>query len=115
LRLPTGTALELTVPKRICAPRDGKQRFTARLSEPVKVDGATVLRMANTTAVLHLRRGDSADGPLVGLDSLLTPDIAAAVAAAAVKIRRGTDGAACLRATAKIRASLGAPITLHRR
>jgi hypothetical protein len=83
------------------------------LAEPVKVDGATALRMANTTAVLHLRRGDSADGPLVGLDSLVTADVAAAVPAATVKIRRGTDGAACLRANARMRATLGGPITLQ--
>jgi hypothetical protein len=113
-RLPTGTALELTVAKRTCAPRDGKQRFTARLAEPVKVPGATGLR-SNTTAVLHLRRGDSADGPLVRLDSLVAQDVAASVPAASVRVRSGTDGAACIRANARIRATLGGPITLRRR
>jgi hypothetical protein len=114
LRLPTGTALELAVPKRTCAPRDGKQRFTARLTETVKVAGTTVLR-TNTTGVLHLRRGDSGDGPLVRLDSLVGEDVAASVPAASVRIRRGADGAACLRANARIRANLGAPVTIRRR
>ena len=113
-RLPTGTALELMVPKRTCAPRDGKQRFTARLTAPVKVAGATVLR-ANSTAVLHLRRGDSADGPLVRLDSLMAQDLAASVPAATMRVRSGTDGATCLRANARIRATLGGPVTLRPR
>jgi hypothetical protein len=107
--LPKGTTLELTVPTRTCAPAKGQERFTARLASPVRVAGTTVLA-AGTAAVLHLRRADG-DGPEVRLDSLVPPGQAIAVPASAVQIRRG-GAAGCLRADAKLTATLGAALTL---
>jgi hypothetical protein len=114
IRLPNGTVLELTVPRRSCAPAGSQQRFTARLAAPVKVAGETALR-PNTSAVLHLRRGDAADGPMILLDSLVAQDQTIPVAASTVRIRRGADGAACLKADARLKATLGGPVMLRRR
>jgi hypothetical protein len=113
-RLPKGTTLELAVPARTCAPPDGQRRFTARLVAPVKVGGATVLP-AKSTAVLHLRRAGSPPAASARLDSLVGQDLAASVSGATVRIRRGAAAGACLRADARLTATLGAPVTLRRR
>lgn len=113
-RLPRGTALELTVPARTCAPANGQQRFTARLASPVKVEGITILP-ANTTAVLHLRRDGSSDAPAVRLDSLVRPDLVAAVTSATARVRRGAAGGECLRADARIAVTLTAPVSMRPR
>jgi hypothetical protein len=112
-RLPKGTALDLTVPSRTCAPSTGQKRFTARLAAPVKVGGATLLP-AGTTAVLHLRRDGSSGPPQVRLDSLVQKDQALSVPTSEVRLRRGAANGACLRAGARISATLGAPIPLRR-
>lgn len=113
-RLPKGTALELAVPSRICAPPDGQRRFTARLAAPLKLDGATVLR-ANTTAVLHIRRAGSAAAPQVRLDSLVEADAVIAVPPSQVRFRRDAVSGTCLRADARITVTLGAATTVGRR
>ena len=111
-RLPKGTVLELTVPARTCAPADGAQRFTARLAAPVKLGGATVLP-TNTVAVLRLRRDGAA--PAARLDSLLPAGGGTAVSASTIRIRRGAASGQCLKADARLAATLTAPVTLRRR
>lgn len=111
-RLPKGALLELAVSDRICAPAEGRQRFTARLTSPVKSGGATVLP-TGTTAVLRLRRGGSSGPPEARLDSLVGPQVAAAIPSSSVRIRRGAAGD-CLRADARLAARLGAPVVLPR-
>ncbi len=113
LRLPKGTSLELVVPSRTCAPESGLDRFTARLAGPVKVDGATVLP-ANTTAVLRLRRGGSPPAPQVRLDSLVGRDLALGAPSAEVRVRRSAVNGMCLRANARITATLGTTLTWRR-
>ena len=113
-RLPKGTALELAVPGRTCAPASDAERFTARLVTPVKVGGTTVLP-ANTTAILHLRRAGSPAAPQVRLDSLVRQDMALAMPPSDVRLRRGATSGACLRANARITVTLGAAVTLRRR
>ncbi len=111
-RLPKGTVLDLTVPSRSCAPSTGQKRFTARLASPVKAGGATMLP-AGTTAVLHLRRDGSSGPPQVRLDSLVQKDEALSVPTSEVRLRRGAANGACLRAGARITATLGAPVPLR--
>ena len=113
VRLPKGTTLELVVPARTCAPESGLDRFTARLAGPVKVDGAIVLP-ANTTAVLRLRRGGSPPAPQVRLDSLVGRDLAVGAPSAEVRVRRSAVNGMCLRANARITATLGATVTWRR-
>ena len=79
----------------------------------VRVEGTTLLP-AGTTAVLRLRRGGSSDAPVVRLDSLLREDQAMAVPAANVRLRRGAGAGNCLRADARITATLTAAMPLRR-
>ena len=113
-RLPKGATLELLVPKRTCAPEEGQKRFTARLVAPVKVGDATVLP-ANTPAILHLRRAGSPAALRVRLDSVVGPDVALAVPASDVRLRRGAASGTCLRADARIAVTLGAAAAVRRR
>jgi hypothetical protein len=110
-RLPSGTRLELAVPARTC-PADGKeQRFTARLTAPIRVGGAVVLP-ANTTAVLHAKKNGSAT-PDVRLDSLIRQRQPFAVPSSDVEVTRGAGGG-CLRAGARLAVTLTAPVTVRR-
>lgn len=110
-RLPSGTRLELAVPARTC-PADGKeQRFTARLTAPIRVGGAVVLP-ANTTAVLHAKKNGSA-APDVRLDSLIRQRQPFAVPSSDVEVTRGAGGG-CLRAGARLAVTLTAPVTVRR-
>jgi len=111
--LPKGTSLDLEVRARTCAPSNGQKRFTARLASAVKDGGATVLP-SGTTAVLHLRRAESSQ-PQVRLDSLIWTDLAVSVPSSNARVRRGADGEACLRAGARITATLGTSVPLPRR
>jgi len=110
-RLPTGTRLELAVPTRICAPGGKEQRFTARLVAPVRVGDVTALA-AKTTAVLYLKKGSDAT-PGVRLDSVILPNQPISVPSSDVKVTRGADGR-CLRAGARLTATLNAPVTVRR-
>ena len=112
-RLPQGTTLELLVPKRTSAPEEGQKRFTARLVAPVKIGDATVLP-ANTPAILHVRRAGSPAAPRVRLDSVVGPDVALAVPASDVRLRRGAASGTCLRADARIAVTLGAAAAVRR-
>ncbi|HKU60412.1 MAG TPA: hypothetical protein VJQ44_04280 [Gemmatimonadales bacterium] len=110
-RLAKGTALELTVPTRTCAPEQGQRRFIARLDSPVRASGGTVLP-AGTTAVLHLRRAGSPEAPRARLDSLVRPDLAVAIPSAQVQIPRGSANGVCLKADARLHAVLGQGVNL---
>jgi hypothetical protein len=112
-RLPKGTVLELALTSRACAPAAGQARVTARLVEPVKLRGSTVLP-ANTTAVLRLRRAGSPATPRVRLDSLVRQDLSAVVTAADARIRSGASGT-CLREGTRVAVTLGAALTITRR
>jgi len=110
-RLPAGTKLGLAVSARTC-PSDGKdQRFTARLTAPVRVGDATVLP-ANTTAVLRAKKSGSA-APDVRLDSLIRQKQPLAVPSSDVKVTRGAGGG-CLRPGARLAVTLTAPVTVRR-
>ena len=113
LRIPKGTAIELVVPSRVCAPESGMARFTARLTEPVKVNGTTVLP-ANTSAVLHLGRGGARPMPEARLDSLVGRDLALAIPSSDVRLRRNAINGTCIRANARLTAILDATVTLRR-
>ena len=113
LRIPKGTAIELVVPSRVCAPESGMARFTARLTAPVKVNGATVLP-ANTSAVLHLGRAGARDVPEARLDSLVGRDLALAIPSSDVRLRRNAINGACVRANARLTAILDATVTVRR-
>ncbi|HUR93386.1 MAG TPA: hypothetical protein VMY76_02300 [Gemmatimonadales bacterium] len=110
-RLPKGTSLELEVPARTCALASGQQRFSARLVTAVRV-GGVVLLPAGTMAALRLRRGGSSDAPAIRLDSLAGQDRSLAVPSASVRVRRGAAGRDCLRADARITATLTAALPL---
>ena len=112
-RLPKGTAFELALTERACAPPSGQARATARLVAPVKVNGRTIVP-ANTTAVLRVSRAGSPAAPRVRLDSLVGPDLAAPVTASEVRIRNGTSGT-CLRQGARMAVTLAAGVTVKRR
>jgi len=112
-RLPKGSALELALAARACAPANGQNRATARLLAPVKLKGSTVLP-ANTTAVLRLSRGGTPAAPRLRLDSLVREDLAAVVSASNARIRNGIDGT-CLRQGARIVVTLGAAVPIRRR
>jgi hypothetical protein len=112
-RLPKGTVLELALTSRACAPAAGQARVTARLVEPVKLRGSTVLP-ANTTAVLRLRRAGSPATPRVRLDSLVRQDLSAVVTAADARIRSGASGT-CLREGTRVAVTLGAALPITRR
>jgi hypothetical protein len=113
VRIPKGTAIELVVPSRVCAPESGMARFTARLTAPVKVNGATVLP-ANTSAVLHLGRAGARDTPEARLDSLVGPDLALAISSSDVRLRRNAINGTCVRANARLTAILDATVTVRR-
>ena len=109
-----GTSLDLEVRARTCAPSNGQKRFTARLASPIK-SGGTIVLPAGTTAVLHLRRPESSQAPQVRLDSLVRTDLAVSVPSSNARVRRGTEGEACLRAGARITAILGTSVPLPHR
>jgi hypothetical protein len=111
-RLPVGTTLTLTVPTRTCAPADGAKRFTARLVQPVLLDGAPVLP-AGATAMLRVRR--TGQGPQVRLDSLVAGRRTVEVSGAKVTLERGATNGDCLRANARMTATLGAPLLIASR
>ena len=113
VRIPKGTAIELVVPSRVCAPESGMARFTARLTAPVKVNGTTVLP-ANTTAVLHLGRSGARDTPEARLDSLVGRDLALAIPSSDVRLRRNAINGTCVRANARLTAILDATVTVRR-
>ena len=69
---------------------------------------------ANTTAVLRLRRGGSPPAPQVRLDSLVGRDLAVGAPSAEVRVRRSAVNGMCLRANARITATLGATLTWRR-
>jgi hypothetical protein len=110
-RVPKGTALELALAARACAPASGLARATARLVAPVKLKGSTVLP-ANTTAVLRLSRAGSPAAPRLRLDSLVRADLAAGVTASNARIRNGIDGT-CLRQGARVVVTLGAAVPIR--
>lgn len=112
-QLPKGTALELTVPVRTCAPAKGTRRVSARLSAPVTVNGDTLL-LANTTAVLRLQRSGSQAAPQVRLDSLVRQDMALAMPRSDVRLRGDAVNGSCLRAHARLTATLTAAVPLGR-
>lgn len=113
VRIPKGTAIELVVPSRVCAPESGMARFTARLTAPVEVNGATVLP-ANTSAVLHLGRAGARDTPEARLDSLVGRDLALAIPSSDVRLRRNAINGTCVRANARLTAILDATVTVRR-
>jgi hypothetical protein len=112
-QLPKGTALELTVPSRTCAPAKGTRRVPSRLAAPIIVNGDTLLP-ANTTAVLRLQRSGSR-APQVRLDSLVRPDMALAVPGSDVRLRSDAVNGSCLRAHARLTVTLSAAVPLRRR
>jgi hypothetical protein len=101
------------VPKRTCAPAEGQQRVAARLVSPVKSGGATLLP-EGAPAVLRLRRGGPSGEPVVRLESVEYQTATVAVPSSQVRIQRGAAGA-CLRADARLTATLGAAVPLDRR
>jgi hypothetical protein len=113
-RLAKGTALELTVPLRSCAPAQGARRVSARLAAAVK-SGGEVLFPANTTALLRLQRGGSREAPQVRLDSLVRQDVALAVPPSNIRFRGDAVDGLCLRAHSRMTVTLGAAVTLRRR
>jgi hypothetical protein len=108
--LPARTELELATALRVCAPASGQRRFTALLAAPARGQGGASLP-AGTPAVLRIRRGES-DRLQVRLDSLLLRGGSVAVHRSTVSLPRGavTDG--CLRAGARVRATLSASVTI---
>ncbi|HET6576991.1 MAG TPA: hypothetical protein VFG66_01630 [Gemmatimonadales bacterium] len=112
-QLPKGTALELTVPARACAPAKGARRVAARLAAPVTVNGDTLLP-ASTTAVLRVQRSGSR-APQVRLDSLVGRGIALAVSRSDVRLRGDAVDGSCLRARARMTVTLSAAVPLRRR
>jgi hypothetical protein len=112
-QLPKGTALELTVPSRTCAPAKGTRRVSARLGAPIIAAGDTLLP-ANMTAVLRLQRSGSRAAPQVRLDSLVRQDLALAVPRSDVRFRGDAVSGACLRAHARMTVTLGAALPLRR-
>jgi hypothetical protein len=112
--LPKGTAILLTVASRTCAPAEGARRFSARVSSPVDIHGATAIS-AGATAALRLRR--SADSPPLRarLDSLVRSGRALPISAAQVRIPRGAVSGSCLEPGARLTVVLGEPVTLPRR
>jgi hypothetical protein len=113
-RLAKGTVLQLTVPERTCAPEQGQRRFTARLASPVRASGAIVLP-AGTIAVLHLRRAGTPAAPRARLDSLVRPDLGLAIPSAQVQIPHASVNGVCLRPDVRVRAVLGAAVSLSPR
>jgi hypothetical protein len=113
VRIPKGTAIELVVSSRVCAPESGMARFTARLTAPVKVNGTTVLP-ANTSAVLHLGRTGARDTPEARLDSLVGRDLALAIPSSDVRLRRTAINGSCVRANARLTAIFDATVTVRR-
>lgn len=113
-QLPKGTALELTVPSRTCAPAKGTRRVAARLAAPAVVDGDTLLP-ASTTAVLRLQRSGSRAAPQVRLDSLVRQDMVLAVPRSDVRLRSDAVNGSCLRAHARITVTLATAVPLRRR
>lgn len=112
IRLPKGTALELEVPTRTCAPSDGARRFTARLASPVRTGGSSVLP-EGTIAVLHLR--GAADTPLqVRLDSLVPKSGESIAPSTQVRLRRDALNGSCLRAHARLTAALISALEVRR-
>jgi hypothetical protein len=111
--LPKGTAFELALAERACAPASGRARATARLVAPVKVKGSTVLP-ANTTAVLRLSRDGTPAAPRLRLDSLVREDLGAVVSASHARIRNGISGT-CLRQGARVVVTLGTAVPIRRR
>jgi hypothetical protein len=112
-QLPKGTALELTVPLRTCAPAKGTRRVSARLAAPVTVNGDTLLP-ANTTAVLRLQLSGSRAALQVRLDSLVRQDMALAAPRSDVRLRGDAVNGACLRAHARLTVTLAAAVPLGR-
>jgi hypothetical protein len=112
VRLPKGTALELEVPARTCAPSDGARRFTARMTSAVKAGPTTVLP-EGATAILHVR-GGSDKTPQVRLDSLILKSGARTAPAAQVRVRRESLNGTCLRAHARLTATLVSPLDIGR-
>jgi hypothetical protein len=112
-QLPKGTALELAVPSRTCAPAKGTRRVPARLAAPVIVNGDTLLS-ANTTAVLRLQRSGSR-APQVRLDSLVGDGIALPVSRSDVRVRGDAVDGSCLRAHARMAVNLSAAVPLRGR
>lgn len=110
-RLPSGTKLELAVPTRTCAADGKEERFTARLIAPVRVGDATVLA-AKTTAVLYLKKSGSST-PDVRLESVIRQKQPISVRSSDVQVTSGA-GAGCLRAGARLTATLNAPVTVRR-
>jgi hypothetical protein len=112
-RIPKGTAIELAVPSRVCAPESGMARFTARLTGPLKVNGTAVLP-ANTSAILHLGRAGGRAVPEARLDSLVGRDLALAIPSSDVRLRRNAINGTCVRANARLTAILDATVTVRR-
>jgi hypothetical protein len=112
-QVPKGTALELTLPARACAPAKGARRVPARLVAPVIVDGDTLLP-ASTTAVLRLERSGPR-APQVRLDSLIRRDMALPVSRSDVRLRSDAVDGWCLRANARLTVNLAAAVPLRRR
>ena len=108
--VPARTTLELVATERVCAPRDGQARFTARLARPVPI-GDDTLATQGVSAVLYLRRRDGRNGIEARLDSLAIRNTRVRVRRAEVTPRPSTTGW-CLPAGARLSAVLGSPVAL---
>jgi hypothetical protein len=108
-QLPKGTALELTLPSRVCAPAKGTRRVPARLAAPIIVNGDTLLPAA-TTAVLRVQRSGPRSAPQVRLDSLVAHGDAFPVSRSDVRFRGDAVDGSCLRARARMTVTLSAAV-----
>ena len=113
-QLPKGTALELTLPSRVCAPAKGTRRVPARLAAPIIVNGDTLLPAA-TTAVLRVQRSGPRSAPQVRLDSLVAHGDAFPVSRSDVRFRGDAVDGSCLRARARMTVTLSAAVHLQGR
>ena len=108
-QLPKGTALELTLPSRVCAPVKGTRRVPARLAAPIIVNGDTLLPAA-TTAVLRVQRSGPRSAPQVRLDSVVAHGDAFPVSRSDVRFRSDAVDGSCLRARARMTVTLSAAV-----
>jgi len=113
-QLPKGTALELTLPSRVCAPAKGTRRVPARLAAPIIVNGDTLLPAA-TTAVLRVQRSGPRSAPQVRLDSVVAHGDAFPVSRSDVRFRGDAVDGSCLRARARMTVTLSAAVSLQGR